>query len=113
MIEPIRVCLAGDVIEGRPSEANPPGLAPVAVYQVAGEYFVTANLCTHGEGMLSEGHQEDFVIMCPMHGGSFDIRTGEPLSPPCYVALNTYRTKVIDGWVTIEPTMQERPKNGL
>src|SRR3546814_10365880 len=49
----------------------------LAVYNVDGEFFVTANRCTHGEASLADGMLEDDVIECALHGGAFNVRTGE------------------------------------
>ena len=56
---------------------------PLAVYQVAGDYFATLDRCTHADARLSEGYLEGFLIECPLHQGQFDIRTGEAMRPPC------------------------------
>ncbi len=96
-----RLCRTGDVQEGQPVQATVQGLPPLAVYQVGDTYFVTDNLCTHGSSLLTEGWQEGAVIECAFHGGSFDIRTGEPIGPPCTVALRTYEARVEDDWIVI------------
>jgi nitrite reductase/ring-hydroxylating ferredoxin subunit len=74
----------------------------LAVFNVAGEFFVTDDLCTHGPGSLSEGYIEDDVVECNFHNGQFNIRTGEVVSPPCMVPIKTYPVIVVDGKVTIE-----------
>ncbi|MDZ4753517.1 MAG: non-heme iron oxygenase ferredoxin subunit [Phycisphaerae bacterium] len=79
----------------------PDGLA-VAVYNLDGAYYATDNLCTHGEASLAEGVVEGDNIMCPFHGGTFDIRTGEPTAPPCVMPLRTYPVTVEDGQLFAE-----------
>ncbi|NKQ12828.1 non-heme iron oxygenase ferredoxin subunit [Pseudomonas sp. SST3] len=80
----------------------PPGLPPVAVYRVKDKFFATDNTCTHGEASLSEGDvDDDFIIECPFHGGTFDIRTGEAVDFPCVLPLKTYPVSVEDGKVYI------------
>ncbi len=69
------------------------GLA-IAVYNLDGSYHATDNLCTHGDASLAEGVVDGDTIMCPFHGGTFDIRTGEPTGPPCVTPLRTYRVTV-------------------
>ena len=81
----------------------PEGLA-VAVYNLDGAYYATDNLCTHGDASLAEGVVEGDNIICPFHGGTFDIRTGEPTAPPCVMPLRTYPVTVEDGQLT--PTMK-------
>lgn len=62
---------------------------PVALYAVDGEYFATADTCTHGQARLSEGYLEGHLIECPLHQGLFDIRTGEVKGPPCSKPIRT------------------------
>lgn len=61
-----------------------------AVFNVAGEFHVTDDTCTHGFASLADGTLEGHVITCPWHGGAFDVRTGVPLAAPCTTALATY-----------------------
>ena len=42
------------------------------------------------------------VIECPLHQGRFDIRTGEVISPPPFVDLNTYPVKTENGEVYVK-----------
>jgi nitrite reductase/ring-hydroxylating ferredoxin subunit len=79
----------------------PDGLS-VAVYNLDGSYYATDNLCTHGDASLAEGVVEGDNIMCPFHGGTFDIRTGEPTAPPCVMPLRTYPVTVEDGQLFAE-----------
>lgn len=77
----------------------------LAIYNLGGEYFATSDVCTHGEASLSEGEVRGDEIICPYHEGSFDIRTGEPVAPPCVIALERYETRLDDDgyiYVTIE-----------
>jgi ethylbenzene dioxygenase ferredoxin component len=103
MSENIRLCPIGRAAEGEPLEVSVPGLPPLAVYEVDGAYFVTDNICTHGNARLSDGYHNGFVIECPLHGGSFDVRNGAPKTAPCTVALRTYPVMIEDGWVAIAP----------
>ena len=74
----------------------------VAIYNLAGEYYATSDVCTHGQAFLSDGDIRGNEIICPYHEGTFDIRTGEPVEPPCVVALNRYETRLgEDGYIYI------------
>lgn len=102
MSELLPLCETRDVTDDEPFEVEVEGLPPLAVYRVEGEYFVTDNICTHGNAKLSEGYQNGNIIECPFHGGAFDITTGEPAAFPCQVPLATYVVHVQDDWVMIE-----------
>lgn len=67
---------------------------PIAVYNVAGEFYATQDTCTHAEASLSEGDLYDDRVMCPMHGAEFDIKTGAALSFPATFPLRTFPVKV-------------------
>ncbi|MEG2313977.1 Rieske 2Fe-2S domain-containing protein [Brevundimonas sp.] len=41
----------------------------VALYAVEGEYFATADLCTHGKASLADGYLDGDLIECPLHQG--------------------------------------------
>jgi nitrite reductase/ring-hydroxylating ferredoxin subunit len=97
----IELCSTGDVEPGAALKVEIEGLT-LAVFNVAGEFYVTDDLCTHGPGSLSEGYIEDDVVECNFHNGQFNIRTGEVVSPPCMVPIKTYPTIVENGKVHID-----------
>jgi ethylbenzene dioxygenase ferredoxin subunit len=103
----IRLCEITSVREGTPVAINLPSFPPVAVYQIGGEYFVTNNLCTHGNGMLTDGFQDGEIIECPFHGGAFNIKSGAATVLPCQIPLHTYPVEIDDGWISILPPSSE------
>jgi nitrite reductase/ring-hydroxylating ferredoxin subunit len=77
-------------------------LGALAVYHVAGQFYVTADACTHLQGSLGEeGSLDGHVVECSWHNGRFDIRTGQVLAPPCTAPLKTYPVSVREGAVYI------------
>ena len=97
----IDLCSAAEVAPGTALKVETGDLA-LAVFNVAGEFFVTDDLCTHGPGSLSEGYIEGDVVECNFHNGQFNIKTGAVVGPPCMVPVKTYKTMVEDGRVVIE-----------
>ncbi|MBN8442783.1 MAG: non-heme iron oxygenase ferredoxin subunit [Thauera sp.] len=93
----IRLCKIEDIPEGSALQVTLPEHAPLAVFRIAGECFVTDDTCTHGNASLSEGDIEDGLVICPFHSGSFDIRTGEPVDRPCTKKLQTYEAIADEG----------------
>lgn len=69
----------------------------VALYAVEGEYFATADLCTHGKASLADGYLDGDLIECPLHQGTFNVKTGEAVDAPCSVAVRTFPVKLQDG----------------
>lgn len=78
------------------------GKLAVALYSAGGQYFASALLCTHGQASLAEGYLEDFLIECPLHQGTFDIRTGEAVGAPCTMPVRTFPVRVEDGVIEVE-----------
>ena len=66
----------------------------VAVYNVGGAFYATADECTHQLGPMHEGQLEGTTIECPWHGSRFDVRTGQVLRGPAKVALQTYQVTI-------------------
>lgn len=68
---------------------------PVCLYKVGGNIYATHDTCTHGQASLAEGFiVEDWLIQCPLHGGMFDIRTGEAVGVPCDDGIRVYPVKI-------------------
>lgn len=68
----------------------------IALYNVGGTFFATADECTHRAGPLSEGDLDGTVVTCPFHGSRFDVTTGKVMRGPADKPVQTYRA-VRDG----------------
>ncbi len=86
----IYLCKKADVPENGVIRVAVAGRIPVAVYNLGGEFYATDDRCSHGNALLSSGMIEGGLIICPLHFGSFDIRTGEAVDPPCSREVETY-----------------------
>lgn len=64
--------------------------------------FAIDGVCTHAYAMLGEGRLRGHRLICPLHGASFDVRTGQVLGPPAVENLSTYRVRIRDGIVEVE-----------
>jgi nitrite reductase/ring-hydroxylating ferredoxin subunit len=73
-----------------------------ALYNVDGKFFSTENLCPHEECLLGEGSLDGKAVICPCHGSTFDVTTGELLEGPAKKGIKTYEVKVKDGKVFIK-----------
>ena len=73
------------------------GGTKIALYAVDGEYFATADLCTHGAASLADGYLDGELIECPLHQGTFNVKTGAAVGAPCTIAVITYPVKLEDG----------------
>ena len=71
------------------------GETPVCLINLDGEFHAINDTCTHEEASLSDGTICGDEIECPLHGGVFDIRTGEPVAFPVVVPVETYKVRVV------------------
>lgn len=71
--------------------AGPAGTVEVAVVRAEdGSLHAISDVCSHGAVSLSDGEVEDCTVECWLHGSRFDLRTGEPLSPPAVRPVPVY-----------------------
>ena len=56
--------------------------------------FAVRNLCSHADQRLDRGRIKDGVIVCPGHGARFDLETGEAMTAPAVMPLQTYEVRV-------------------
>ena len=67
-----------------------------------GEYYATADRCTHEEWSLGEDSDlEGNEVVCPLHMARYDIRSGQPLCLPATVPLRTFEVEIDDGNVYV------------
>lgn len=90
----IKVCDVTDVAPGEMLAVEHDDLPPVALYNVEGSFFATSNICTHAIAILTEGYLDGEIIECPLHGGTFNVKTGEAIEFPCEEDLKTYLVEV-------------------
>jgi len=65
---------------------------------VNGHYFATGLLCTHLKGNLSKGTLTEEIVdkksvcrvVCPLHGASFNLGTGDIEDAPALDGFNFY-----------------------
>ena len=80
------------------------GDEPVCLINLDGELYALNDTCTHEEASLSDGTIEGDEIECPLHGGAFNIRTGEPVAFPVVVPVETYGVRIVGDEVQVAVT---------
>lgn len=81
------------------------GALDIGVYNLGGELDAIEDRCSHDDGPLCEGEWDCGAceVVCPRHGSRFDLRTGNALSLPAYLPVDTYPVRVRDdGMIVIE-----------
>jgi 3-phenylpropionate/trans-cinnamate dioxygenase ferredoxin subunit len=71
----------------------------ILIANIGGAFHCIEDKCSHADSPLSIGRLRNGVILCPLHGARFDIRTGEHLGPPAVRGVMTFPTRVVDGVV--------------
>ena len=98
-----RILPAGQLRDGELLPVEIDG-TPVVLVRHQGEFFATANNCSHQDFPLSEAgfDARDGVLVCAWHQACFDIHNGEALTPPATEPIETFPVRVsVDGWVEI------------
>jgi nitrite reductase/ring-hydroxylating ferredoxin subunit len=88
-IQFIKVALASEIAEGGLKGVELDG-NDLLLARVEGKLYCIEGLCTHGLAYLADGDLDGFRIVCPLHSGSFDVRTGAPVDYPCTEAVKAY-----------------------
>lgn len=74
----------------------------IAVARVGGAFHAFSDACSHMGAALSRGDLEDATVVCPAHGGRFDVRTGAVVAGPPTQPIRTYPVQVRDGVLGVE-----------
>ncbi len=73
----------------------------IVIFQIAGQHFAIADICSHDDGPLGEGELAGQEVVCPRHGARFDVRTGKALSLPAIVDIPAYPVRLVDGQIEV------------
>lgn len=98
----VKILKEDEMKDGEIKRVETQGLK-LAVFKVKGEFYAIDELCTHAEGHLDQGYlEDDYIIVCPVHGGKFDIRTGKVLGLPPTEDTNSYKVIKKEGEVFLD-----------
>lgn len=70
------------------------GDVEILLCNVGGAFYAIEDVCTHDGGPLDRGELEGETVVCPRHGATFDVRTGDALTLPAVVPLMTFGVSV-------------------
>jgi 3-phenylpropionate/trans-cinnamate dioxygenase ferredoxin subunit len=73
----------------------------LVIFNIAGQYFSIADICSHDDGPVGEGDLEGFNVVCPRHGGEFDVRDGKAVQLPAVVDIPAYPVRVVEGMIQV------------
>lgn len=73
----------------------------LVIFNIADQFFAIGDICSHDDGPVGDGDLEGFNVVCPRHGGEFDVRTGKAVQLPAVVDIPAYPVKVVDGMIQV------------
>jgi len=73
----------------------------IVIFNIAGQYFAIGDVCTHDDGPVGDGDLEGFNVVCPRHGGEFDVQTGKAVQMPAVVDIPAYTVREVDGMIQV------------
>jgi methionine sulfoxide reductase heme-binding subunit len=97
----VAVCRLGEIPEKRARVISLNG-ERIAVFKHDGKLSALSNVCQHQNGPIGEGRIIDGCVTCPWHGYQYLPETGAS-PPPFNERVATYRVKLIDGVVYVNP----------
>ena len=89
MVDFYRVIAATELPKGR-LRAVDLGERQIVLCHAKDGWYALDDVCTHAHARMHEGRLRGHRLLCPLHGASFDCRTGAVLGSPAITALKTY-----------------------
>ena len=76
----------------------------IGVFNCGGALFAIEDRCSHDNGPLAEGEFDETActVECPRHGSLFDLKSGQPLTLPAYVPVDTFPVIIEDDKIKVE-----------
>jgi nitrite reductase/ring-hydroxylating ferredoxin subunit len=75
----------------------------VILYRRDDDICAIGNECPHQAGSLCDGFVEGDIVVCPLHGWEFDLRSGACMTVPGE-SVPRYEVTVEDGAIFLEET---------
>ncbi|MDO8494711.1 MAG: non-heme iron oxygenase ferredoxin subunit [Deltaproteobacteria bacterium] len=92
MSKEIEVAKVSDIPVGSAKQVEVEG-EPVAIFNVDGNFYALHDTCSHAQASLSEGWVEDGAVSCPLHGATFNLKTGAG-TMPAPTGVKVYQLKI-------------------
>ena len=99
-VEFVEIASASELPNGERLFVEVEGKA-IVIFNIAGQFFAIGDICTHDEGPVGDGDLEGFNVVCPRHGGEFDVQTGKAMQLPAVVDIPAYPVRVVDGMILV------------
>jgi 3-phenylpropionate/trans-cinnamate dioxygenase ferredoxin subunit len=88
-----RVAAVSDVAPGTTLRVVADGVE-ILLCNVDGAIYAIEDVCTHDGGPLDQGTLDGHCVVCPRHGATFDVRTGDALTLPAVIPVMKFQVEV-------------------
>ena len=78
------------------------GIPVLLVHGKDGGLHAVHNICSHAYARMDEGRLRGNRVICPLHGASFDVRSGAVLGAPATVPLASYPVRIADDHIEVQ-----------
>ena len=95
-----RLCPLADLAEGKMRAATVDG-REIVVCRTKDGLHALDNICSHAYARMDEGRLRGIRLICPLHGASFDVRTGAVLGAPASAPLATHAVRIEEDHVEV------------
>ena len=98
----IAVLPATDLPVGQMRCVDVAGVQVLLVHAKDGAIHAVNNICSHAYARLDEGRLRGHRLICPLHGASFDIRSGAVLGAPATAPIASYPVRVAGDHIEVQ-----------
>lgn len=74
----------------------------ILLVNLDGEIHALGAICSHAYAELARGFFSGDLVTCPLHLSQFDVRTGDPISPPATEPIPKYGVSLEGDVVTVD-----------
>jgi len=92
-LEFISVAAVGEIDDGGHLIFDIEGRS-IVLFRISDRYFAIDDVCSHDDGMISEGEIDGHEIECPRHGARFDMTSGKALTLPAVTDIAAYPVEI-------------------
>lgn len=97
----VKLAPCNDIKTGKMERYSNDGVR-ILICNVNDRYYAVSDTCTHEDFSLYLGALHDDVVKCSLHGGKFNVITGEPVEEPACKALRTYPVEIRGADIYVE-----------
>lgn len=95
------LCATQDIAQGKMKRFSIEN-TDVLLCHVGDNFYCVDDMCTHEDASLYLGCLKGEEVQCSLHGGQFNVITGEATVEPAEVPLKTYKTIIENNQVFVE-----------